>query len=277
MERQKTQPRPIIHYVYETPEEIFAEQTRPIAGQEKQAELLAGLQPTPVTPVTPVTQTQLAPVTPVTQTQTQTQLAPVTPVTPVTLTQTQLAPVTQTQLAPVTPVEPVTQLAPVEPVTPVTQLAPITTPITTPITPVTQLAPVTTPITTPITQPITPVSSQTQILNTNKINCIMSNWSECSKKCIEGTMVRDIIQEPQNGGDPCGEKVEKCIIYCKTLKDQYQNKYSNFFELNSTNQFIVIYIIIVIILLIFNKITVIVIFTIISLLYLLFKIKTKNF
>jgi hypothetical protein len=236
MERQKTQPRPIIHYVYETPGEIFAEQTRPIAGQEKQAELLAGLQPTPVT--TPIT-------TPITEPITTQITEPIT--TPIT------EPIT-TQIT-----EPVT--------TPVTTQ--ITEPVTTPIT-----EPITTQITTPIT---TPVSSQTQILNTDKINCIMSNWSECSKKCIEGTMVRDIIQEPQNGGDPCGEKVKKCIVHCKTLKDQYQNKYNNFFELNSTNQFIVIYIIIVIILLIFYKITVIVIFTIISVLYLLLKIKTKNF
>jgi hypothetical protein len=258
MERQKTQPRPIIHYVYETPEEIFAEQTRPIAGQEKQAELLAGLQPTPVEPVEPVTPVT-TPITPVT---TQVTTPVTTPITPVT-----------TQVT--TPITPVTTPVTTQVITPIT---PVTTPITsvtTPITPVT--TPVTTPITTPVTTPITPVSSQTQILNTNKINCIMSNWSECSKKCIEGTMVRDIIQEPQNGGDPCGEKVEKCIIHCKTLKDQYQNKYNNFFELNSTNQFIVIYIIIVIILLIFYKITVIVIFTIISVLYLLLKIKTKNF
>ena len=86
----------------------------------------------------------------------------------------------------------------------------------------------------------------------------MSEWTECSIKCKEGTQTRMAIQEPLNGGKPCGELIQKCKIPCKTLQEQYENKFFDLNELDLNNK-IIFYLIIILILIItifiikFNK------------------------
>lgn len=44
----------------------------------------------------------------------------------------------------------------------------------------------------------------------NKIDCQLSDWSQCSAICGGGTQTRTIIQEPQNGGLACGPLTQSC-------------------------------------------------------------------
>jgi hypothetical protein len=86
--------------------------------------------------------------------------------------------------------------------------------------------------------------------STNKIDCKMSDWSECSMKCGVGTKTRKKIIGPLNGGEECGVLVEKCDGPCKifkTLLEQLQNGTFNFNNLDQDNKIILIVIIILII------------------------------
>jgi hypothetical protein len=83
--------------------------------------------------------------------------------------------------------------------------------------------------------------------STNKIDCQMTDWSECSTKCSVGTKTREKITGPFNGGKPCGPLVEKCGSPCKTLQEQLQNGTFNFNDLDKTNKIILIIVIVIII------------------------------
>jgi hypothetical protein len=87
----------------------------------------------------------------------------------------------------------------------------------------------------------------------NKIDCQMTKWSECSNKCTTGKQTRDHIAGPLNGGQPCGPTSQDCKIPCTNIKEQLQNSYFNFYELDQTNKilFIVIVCLIIIIIIIF--------------------------
>jgi hypothetical protein len=85
---------------------------------------------------------------------------------------------------------------------------------------------------------------------TEKNDCQMSAWSDCSQKCGEGTQTREVIADPHNGGQPCGPLVQKCSSSCKTLQEQLKNRYFNFNDLDKNNKILLIVIVVIIIIII---------------------------
>ena len=54
-------------------------------------------------------------------------------------------------------------------------------------------------------------------LFSDKIDCVWSEWSECSKTCGIGKRSREIKKQAQNGGKPC-DKEDPVTKSCK-VKD----------------------------------------------------------
>lgn len=102
------------------------------------------------------------------------------------------------------------------------------------------------------TTPLNTDGSQSNQPNTtNMIDCKMSEWSECSKKCSKGLQTREKIEEPLNGGEPCGLLEQSCKIPCASLKEQLQNSYFNFNDLDKINKILFIVVIGAIVMMIF--------------------------
>lgn len=89
-------------------------------------------------------------------------------------------------------------------------------------------------------------SGSSSINSENVIDCQMSDWSPCSKKCSEGIQIREKILDPINGGKVCGPIIQTCKIPCTTLEEQIKNTYFNYNDLNKNNKIIFIVIIIII-------------------------------
>ena len=59
------------------------------------------------------------------------------------------------------------------------------------------------------------------------VDCVQSQWNDCSKSCGGGTQTRTITTQPKNGGKACGPSNQVCNVQSCSSGPQYKGCYND--------------------------------------------------